>query len=241
MKSRWIVAGWLGLVVAVGHAHAGIMQFGDRNEDGTGSYPSDPTAGATLQGLAPGVVTTATNSFLHPFPTQPAAGEFPGTDQVYTGGAPAPTHDGYSVLPGGVAGPQVLTMDYSSLVPAGQTAGGLTLGIAADDFQQPTFHEPFVAKINGVVDAAISNQLNAMDLSGPKIQFFTAGIDPSLLSKSNVLTLTIDRAGPNADGWAVDFATIGVTPVPEPSTLTVLLVGSLGLGARALRRRSRPS
>ena len=75
-----------------------------------------------------------------------------------------------------------------------------------------------------------------MNLSTPPVQFFSVGIDPSLLVPSSVLTLSIDRGGPASDGWAVDFATIGVTPVPEPSTFLVMLLGFAALGARGLRR-----
>ncbi len=241
MKIRTIAGSMVLLGVATAGAQAEVMQFGDRNLLGTGTYSSDPTAGATVQGLAPGAVTVATNSFRHPFPFTPAAGAFPGTDQMYTMGAPSTTHDGYSVSPGVVNGPQVLTMDYTSLVPAGEKVGTLTLGIAADDFQQPLLHQPFVAKVNGVVNAALSNQLNTLNLSSPAVQFFSVGLDPSVLTPTNVLTLDIQRAGPASDGWALDFATIGVThgpqAVPEPTTLSVMALGIAGLGVRAWRRR----
>ena len=246
MKIRTIAGMLLALGLATAGARADVMQFGDQNLLGTGTYPSDPTAGATLQGLAPGAVTVATNSFHHAFPFAPAPGAYPGTDQMYTMGAHSSTHDGYSVSSGAVNGPQVLTMDYGSVLPAGQKVGTLTLGLAADDFQQPTLHEPFVAKVNGVVDAALSNQLNSLNLGSPSVQFFTVGIDPSVLAPTHVLTLDIERAGAASDGWAVDFATVGVTAgpqaVPEPTTLSVLALGIAGLGIRSIRRRRpRPS
>jgi len=230
------------LTAAGSQAGAGVMQFGDRNLLGTGTYPSDPTAGATLEGLAPGAVTLATNSYSHAFPFQPGADTFPGTDQMFTKGQPVGQADGYTKSPGAVDGPQVLAMDYGKLVPAGQKVDTLTLGVAADDFQQPVFHQPFTAKINGVVDAALSNQLNAMNLSSPTLKFLTVGIDKSVLTPSNVLSLSIDRGGPGGDGWAVDFTTVGVTTstqaVPEPGTLCVLGLGIAGLALRS-RRRSR--
>ena len=160
---------------------------------------------------------------------------------MYTSGQDARPHDGYSGSTGTVDGPQVLTMDYSSLVPAGQKIESLTLGVAADDFQQPRFHLPFVAKVNQVVNAALTDQLNAMDLGAPEVRFFSVGIDPAILAPSNVLELSIERAGQGSDGWAVDFTTIGVTtaaqPVPEPTTLGVMVLGAVALGLRTYRRR----
>jgi len=240
------IAGSMALLAATAAgARAEVMQYGDRNLLGTGSYPTDPTAGATLEGLAPGAVTVATNSYRHPFPFTPAPGAAPGTDQMYTMGAPSTTHDGYSVSKGVINGPQVMNINYGGLVAAGQNVGTLTLGLAADDFQQPLLHEPFVAKVNGLIDAALSKQLNSLDLSSPAVQFFSVGIDPALLNASKVLSVDIERAGPASDGWAVDFATVGVTlapqAVPEPTTLSVLILGFAGLGVRAWRRRRQGS
>ncbi|MEJ7638033.1 MAG: PEP-CTERM sorting domain-containing protein, partial [Singulisphaera sp.] len=115
-----------------------------------------------------------------------------------------------------------------------------TLGVAADDFQQPRFKLPFVAKVNQVVNAALTNQLNAMDLGTPEVRFFSVGIDPAILAPSNVLELSIEREGPGSDGWAVDYTTVGVTtaqPVPEPTTLSVMVLGAVALGLRTYRRR----
>jgi hypothetical protein len=225
LKRRSIVGGLIALALATSSAPADVMQFGDRDLLNTGSYPDDPTAGATLQGLAPGAVTAATRSYAHPFPFTPDPGTFAGTDRMYASGQETRPRDGYSASTGAVDGPQVLTMDYSSLVPAGQKVESLTLGIAADDFQQPRYKLPYVAKVNQVVNAALTNQLNAMDLGTPEVRFFSVGIDPAILAPSNVLELSIERAGPGSDGWAVDFTTIGVTaaaqPVPEPAGSTV--------------------
>ncbi len=241
MKRRSILGGLIALGLATASAPADVMQFGDRDLLNTGAYADDPTAGATMQGLAPGAVTVATNSYAHPFPFTPDPGTFSGTDQMYTSGQDTRPHDGYSGSAGTVAGPQVLTMDYGSLVPAGQKIESLTLGVAADDVQQPRFHLPFVAKVNQVVNAALTNQLNAMDLGTPLVKFFSVGIDPAILSPSNVLDLSIERAGPGSDGWAVDFTTVGVTTavqsVPEPTTLSAMVLGAVALGLRAYRRR----
>ncbi len=101
---------------------------------------------------------------------------------------------------------------------------GLTLGIAADDFQNTVFGNPFTASVNGITNVALTNELNSLNQTGPVVQFFTIGIDPSLLSSTNVLTLTISEGGTGGDGYAVDFLTVGVTTqsVPEPSGLILL-------------------
>jgi hypothetical protein len=83
-----------------------IIEYGNENLLNTGTYPSDPKAGATLSGLAPGVVTDATNSFAHSYPFSPSAGDFPGTDQIYVGSHQTASHDGYSASSERVAGPQ---------------------------------------------------------------------------------------------------------------------------------------
>src|SRR5262245_16543719 len=117
-------------------ALASTITYGDMDCLGTSCYgANDPTAGATLPGLAPDAITLATNSFGHVFPFVPGAGEFAGTDQIYVGSTQTGAHDGYSVSAQRINGPQVLTLDYSSLIASGQTLATLTLGIAADDFQ----------------------------------------------------------------------------------------------------------
>jgi PEP-CTERM motif len=222
-------------------ASADVLEYGDENLLNTGTYPSDPKAGATLQGLAPGVVTLATDVFGHGFPFTPAAGAFPGTDQIYVGSVQTGAHDGYSVAGARINGPQILTMDYSSLVTVGQSVTTFTLGIATDDFQFPAFGQPFIASINGIVNTALTNTLNSVDDGGPVERFLTIGIDPATLLGTNILTLTIDEGGDGGDGWAVDFLTVGVTTsaVPEPASLVSLGLGSLGVFL--CRRRSRRS
>lgn len=235
---------FLGVLVAVGGlispARAEVMHYGDPNLLGMGVYSSDPTAGASLQGLAPNVVTVASNRFSHGYPFVPATDAYPGTDRIYSsGGPPTGLVDGYSLVPNRVDGPDVINMDYGSLVGPGQRVETLTLGIAPSDIQHPMLGQPYEVKVNGVVNEALTHQFNVMDLGGPSVQFFTAGIDPSLLLPSHVLNLSIARAGTAADGWAVDFTTIGVTavPVPEPTSIAIL---GLGIASWAIRRSRTP-
>jgi hypothetical protein len=95
--------------------------------------------------------------------------------------------------------------------------------------------------INGVVNTALTNELNSLNETGPVVHFFTIGISPSVLASNNVLTLSIDEGGDGGDGWAIDFLTIGVTPtaaVPEPSAAMLCgLAASLVVCGRFLTRR----
>src|SRR5882724_4680623 len=97
-------------------AAAQVLTFGDMDALGTGAYGiNNPTSGATLVGLLPGTVTFSSSSFGHGFPFSPSVGEFSGTDQIYVGSTQTGSHDGYSVFAGRLNGPQVFTLDYSSL------------------------------------------------------------------------------------------------------------------------------
>jgi hypothetical protein len=211
-----------------------LLQYGDADVLGTAVYPVDPTTGATLEGVAPDAVTFGAPAFGHTYGFIPGAGEYPGTDQIYVGSVQTGFHDGYSTEPERINGPQVITLDYSSLVPAGQTVQSLTLGIAADDFQFPSFGQPFIATLNGVAAPGLTAMLNAVDQGGPVVQFGTIGVSPSILLPTHVLTLSIDQGGDGGDGWAVDFLTVGVKTVPEPSTV---LLGGIGAVALLMRRR----
>lgn len=221
-------------VLAIAPAQAAVTTYGDADVLGTGSYGSDPTAGATLQGLAPGATTFAGLITGHGFPFSPGPGEFAGTDQIYVGSVQTGVHDGYSGAAERINGPQVITLDFGSLIPTGSTLLTLTLGIAADDFQQPSLGQLFNARINGVDSPALTAVLNAIDQGGPVVQFFTIGLPLSVMRNTGMLTLEIDQGGDGGDGWAIDFLTVGVTFVPAPGATAL---GMMGLAAIARRRR----
>jgi hypothetical protein len=220
---------------------ADVLTFGTKDCLTTGCYgTSDPTAGATLQGLTPGVSTDATGYFGHSYPFSPTAGDFPGTDQIYVGSVQTGSDDGYSNASQRINGPDVMVLNYSSLVPAGQTVSTLTLGIAADDFQFPSIGNPYIVTVNGIPDPALVKKLESLNESGPIVHFFTIGLDPTLYT-GNTVAVSIDELGNGGDGWAVDFLTVGVTTTatPEPSEYVALACALAGLGAIALRRRYR--
>ena len=183
------------------------------------------------------VATKASLITPHNYPFSPGPGDFPGTDQIYVGSVQTAFDDGYSHYAGRLHGPDVLTMNYSSLVPAGQTIATLTLGIAADDFQYPVWGNPFTAKLNGTTDVGLTDEINGLNETGPKVRFFTIGISPSFLLSNNVLILSIDEGGTGGDGYAIDFLTIGVTlqSVPEPSSLILLCSGAAVVAASGRR------
>jgi hypothetical protein len=214
-------------------ASAQVLQFGDQDVLGTATYPSDPTAGATLVGSAPAVITFGAAPLPHGFPFSPGPGEFAGTDTIYVGSVQTGAHDGYSGAGSRVNGPLVLTLNYSSLVPAGQSVATLTLGLAFDDFQNAVFGQPFTVSINGQPYAPLTNLANSLNQTGPVVQFATIGLDTSLLTPDHVLTVSIDQGGDGGDGFAIDFATVGVT-VPAPSA--GVLLGLAGLAASRRRR-----
>jgi hypothetical protein len=242
MKPRAFVPATLFVtLLAASSASATTITFGDPDCLNLGCYgASNPTAGATLEGLAPGAVTLASTGFGHGFPFAPS-GDFAGTDQIFVGSVQTGAHDGYSVAATRLNGPQILTLDYSSLVAPGKVLTTLTLGIAADDFQFPSFDQVFSANLNGSPNAPLIAQLNALNEGGPVVQFFTIGLNPNIDPGNHILTLSIDQGGDGGDGWAVDFLTVGVTTrdaaaVPEPATMTLF---ALGLSALVVRRRAR--
>ena len=219
-------------------AKAQVKIFGDVDALGFGYGNFDPFANTTLNGLSSNA-TTFGNHFAHTYPFDPESDEFAGTDQIYVGSVQTGVSDGYSSYAGRKNGPLTTTLDYSSLIPSNVPVLTLTLGISADDFQFPRLNQPFTASINGTFSSELTNVLNTIDGTGPQVQFFTLGLDPSTYVNVNrTLIISIDNAGTGGDGFAVDFFTVGVTFAPEPSALALLLPG-LMIGAGIVRRKKR--
>jgi hypothetical protein len=245
---RKLIAGLGAALLLAGGASvaraSSVEVFGTEDCLTTGCYgASDPTAGATLTGLSAGTVTAASQAYGHSYPFSPTPGDYPGTDQIYVGSTQTADHDGYGGSAQRINGPDVITLDYASLIPTGQSVATLTLGIAADDFQFPVFGQPFIVTVNGTTDAALTSELESLNESGPVVQFFTIGLNPSLDNAGHTLTLSINEGGDGGDGYAVDFLTVGVTTVssiPEPAIWAMMLTGFGGIGAamRLARRAS---
>ncbi len=198
------------MLVGVQPVLAEVMVFGDLDVLGTGSYGTDPRDGAAVEGLVPGGVSFGAPAQNHGFPFSPENDDYPGTDQIYVGQNQSSNHDGYSGYSGRLNGPQLIILDASSMIPANGTVFSLTLGIGADDFQQPSFGQPYIVEINGQAVPEIQNTLNQIDQTGPRVQFIAFGLDPALLDANNVLNLSIDQGGDGGDGWAIDFLTLSV-------------------------------
>lgn len=188
---------------------AGVLQYGDRDKSNTGTYADDPLQGASPEGLAPDVTTKGTGIYTHGFPFSPTPDDYPGTDRIYAGSAQTTAHDGYAASSLRLNGPQVITLDYSPLATG--TIQTFTLGIMADDFQRPAWGQPFTASINGVVNSTLTNLLNALSQTGPRMQYVSIGLSTSSLNPNHVLTLSIDEGGDGGDGWSIDFLTVGIT------------------------------
>jgi len=88
-------------------------------------------------------VKFVSNIYSHGFPFAPSGGDFARTDMIYVESAQTANRDSYSSYAGRVNGPQVFSLDYSSLIPIGNGIDTLTIGIGADDFQSPTFGQSF--------------------------------------------------------------------------------------------------
>jgi hypothetical protein len=220
---------------------AGVLTFGDADVLNTGgTYGTTPTDGATLSGLAPGASTWGTGIYNHSFPFSAAPGDFPGTDHIYVGSEQTGFHDGYSGSGDRRAGPLILNLNYASEVGLGEGVSSLTLGLMLSDFQFPSFGQTFTVTLNGNADSTLAGLLNGVDQTGPVTQFLSFGVPLSYLDPSHVLTVSIDQAGDGGDGWAIDFATTGVTTavVPEPGEWAAMAAAGL-LGFAAWRRARR--
>jgi subtilase family serine protease len=217
---------------------AGLLTYGDEDLLGFNGYTSDPKTSAILSGLTANDISDSSVQATHAYPFVGNPSNYPGTDQIYVGSNQSRTRDGYSASSDRRGGPQLITMNYASLIPQGRSLNSLTLGIAADDFQFHQFGQAFIAKINGVTNDALTSKLNSLRQTGPITQFFTIGIDPRQLTANHILTLSIDSAGDGGDGWAIDFLTIGVQTsryeVYESSTKLIDSQSFISLGAAGL-------
>jgi hypothetical protein len=72
-----------------------------------------------------------------------------------------------------INGPQVLVLDYSSLVGPG------------------SFVNPSPPHLNGSAAGVLATTLNAMDETGPFVHFFSIGLNPTLDNPSHTFTLGI--------------------------------------------------
>ena len=98
-----------------------VLEYGDEDRCNTGTYSSDPKAGATLAGLAPGAVTYAVSnagqSSPHAYPFAPT-NDYPGTDQIFVGSHATASLDGYANYSGKTYGPQIISLnDFSRFPP----------------------------------------------------------------------------------------------------------------------------
>lgn len=209
-----------------------VATYGDRDLLGFGYPPGvNPTAGARLIGLAPGVASLAAQGYGHGWPLTPETNDpegsqdYPNTDQIFVGSHQSGQHDGYAGFDARKQGPALFRLDYRQLVPAGARIRTLTLGIAADDFQFPLWGQPFSATVNGQADQALTRELNTIDETGPDTRFLSIGIDPAILSPDHILRVAIDEGGDGGDGFAIDFLTVGVTTYAGASA-PVALSGS---------------
>jgi len=183
---------------------SGIAVYGSENFFGQG-YPAkaNPYQGATLTGLSANASTVAISKFVGPATFAPSVTDYPGTDQIYVGSNETP---GVNQL----AGPQVITLDYSALTELSHPIKTFTLGIATDGFENPTINIPYTVSINGVVNPQLTSILNSLSDADRVEQFVSIGIDPAQLQASKVLTISIDSPGNDVSGWAVDFLTVGI-------------------------------
>ena len=84
---------------ACANAFGAAMTFGDKDALGFDVYgDSEPTDGASLEGLTIGAVTFSFTGFAHGFPFSPEVSDYSGTDQIFVGSDQTAFGDGYSVF-----------------------------------------------------------------------------------------------------------------------------------------------
>jgi hypothetical protein len=193
--------------------------------------------GSTTSDEGP-LVPSAAASFSHGWPFFPETGvdaDFAGTDQIFTAPGQTGFGDGYSSYAGRVQGANALTLDYASLLPVGHAITTFTLGIAADDFQRPTFGQAYSVSVNGSVHTGMTNFLNGITQTGPATQFLTFGLDPKLLTGSRSR-----RPATGATGGRSTTLTVGIETQPIV-TAAGAGDGDAGRGRAARDRGARPA
>lgn len=224
---RGFVWATVGLLTAAGAAAgqpANVVVFGDLDRVGNGTYLTSPWDTAALFGLTAGQ-TSAGPVFPAAGPTPPNQADFQRTDRVLKGTGSA--QDGYAnAMNNPLSGAHTFTLDYTAALQGGTAVDTLTIGVMLIDVQ-PSASAQYTLNVNGSASAFtnITGVVNGLDQAGQAGQFLSFGVPLDVLAlnpSANTLNFTIDQ-GVGGDGFAVDFLTVGVTPVPEPAGL--LLVG----------------
>ena len=144
-----------------------VLEYGDEDLCNTGTYSSNPEgrshACRTGSGRSDLCRQQPGQSFASCFSVRSATNDFPGTDQIFVGSHATASLDGYANYSGKTYGPQIISLNYSSLVAAGQKVATMTLGFEADDFQSPYWGNPYTVMLNGVINSNLTAAINSLN------------------------------------------------------------------------------